>query len=282
MYVADSTVKLDLSDGESNTHNSFVSPCLSMTNFVEDHQSISNDLTQEEFKDDSNLEKTDQLLQQKKDIIFVSKISSTLLQTAKDNFTNYEPSLTSIGEVDDNNCNQRSPTTVINNGTNSMPIVKTLIVQQQKQRPLQYSSCSTTISPTLHPDENKNSILLLKTPSAYVSLTTATLKQQQQQPQQQQHSQIHHSDSHHSDQSATHQNGDYHHHQQQDQRKVLTKLFLPNKIHVKPIQHQKQLQMGNATNESSYLGIKHASHNTSSKIRVLNLRKRFTKSTTNH
>lgn len=284
--------KLDLSDNNSNITNSFISSCVSINNYGEEHQSISDDLIQEEFEDDPDPEEieTDQLIQQsaKTDIVFLGKVPSSLLHNVKNNLSNFETTpLTSIidGNVNNNNNNNHSvATTVINDSiTNSMPVVKTLIVHQ-KQRPMQYSTTSSSLqmSPTSlslsQPDENKNSILLLKAPAAYVSLTSSIKQQNQQQIQTQQQS-IHHQ---HSEQIITQQAADYHH-QQHDQRKVLTKLFLPNKIHIKPVQ-QKQLHLTAVTNESSssFIDVKNGSQNVANKIKVLNLRKRFTSPTSNH
>lgn len=275
------------------------------------HPAVQDNLIQEDFEEDiPDLIETEQLSRTptKKGIVFVRKIPSSLLQSVmQDNFASRQTSmLTSIDADNDSShpeLNERSETPIVDESRNQIPFVKTIIVHQ-KHRQTQYACQSPTSLSLTQPDENKNSILLLKAPATYVPLPATAItaskqhEHQHYQPQLQQLQQQLQTDivySELSEQRGLYQQqqtvGDYHHHQQHDQRKALTKLFLPNKIHVKPILHQKQLQISTANttttnnipNESlTHVGVRNGSKNIVSKIKVLNLRKRFTTSATNH
>lgn len=303
--IDETTVKLkrDLSsDNNSHTHNSFVFPCEMENNSSDEHPAAPEDLIQEDFEEDKALDITDseQLLraQEKKGIVFVRRIPSTLLQpVVQDNFVSRQtPMLTTPNAK----CSQ---TAIVEDNRNQLPIVKTIIVHQRHRQTQNACPSPSSLSLT-QPDENKNSILLVKAPTTYVPLSATAItasKQQEQQDYEQQvqqnqpqlQTEIAYFDltaqlTQHQPQQTV---SDYRHHQQHDQRKALTKLFLPNKIHVKPISQQKQSQFATTnttatndiSNESlSHVCIRNGSKNIVSKIKVLNLRKRFMTSTTHH
>ncbi|TMW47526.1 hypothetical protein DOY81_007397 [Sarcophaga bullata] len=275
------------------------------------HPAVQDNLIQEDFEDETpDLNETGQLLRvpAKKGIVFVRKIPSSLLRSVmQDTFASRQTSMLTTSDADSDSShpelNECSETAIVDESRNQIPFVKTIIVHQ-KHRQTQYTCPSPTLS-LRQPDENKNSILLLKAPATYVPLSATAITASKQhnhqhyQPQLQQFQQQLQTDIVYSELSAQrglYQQqqtiGDYHHHQQHDQRKALTKLFLPNKIHVKPILHQKQFQIStantttttnNISNESSsHVGLRNGSKNIVSKIKVLNLRKRFMTSATNH
>lgn len=244
----------------SVTHNSFVSPCIPHLKYANNDEFFEDNFI-EELEDDKKEEVRDcedsvspcyTKFHPQNDLVIVQKVQRPLLQSPK-NTVNYN-----VLSYTDSLVERKSAI-----DTESISLVKTLMIQSQTR-----NSFSLVSSPTSLADENKNCVLLVKTPTSYLPLTPAASKQPQQQKHQLRIQQ---------------QSADYHYNQQNDQRKVLNKLFLPNKIHVIPFHHpyQKQQQIATSNSNAGHkdrLNLK----NIASKIKVLNLRKRLATPTTNH
>lgn len=271
----------DIDCTNTSTHSSFVSPSSPFPKSDTEHDTpdlFVEDLGNEEDNEVESVCRSKQVFcyaktqKIKEDVIIVSKIQPALSsQQSAQSSTGNGRSLTRCTADSDKMNHQRSAAPEEVSASN-IPVFETIIFQKRKQAQqhcVSPSSSSSLSTITSQVDENKNNILLEKAPTTkYVSLETATKQQDQCDL-----------DSRRLQQVVP----DYHHHQQHDQRKVLTKLFLPNKIHVKPIHRvqQEQLKLSVVSD-----GQKHQQNlifkNNGYKTKVLSFRKCFVSPTKSH